>query len=156
MSKYWISVAAAVLWLATVGNTAEIEGSTEVYYYGGERVALTVVPDEMSVGQSGEGKLFNQATLQVEAGTVAVQTTQLGANTWRLRLDPQGSAKTSAYLQTGPMNRPAAPANQATKELLNSQRIERQIQIIDALMNDETVEWAYPAYRNAETEHCCG
>ena len=87
MSKYWISVAAAVLWLAAVGNTAEIEGSTEFYYYGDERVQLKVVPDELSVGQSGEETLFNQATLQVEAGTVAVQTTQLGANTWRLRLD---------------------------------------------------------------------
>ncbi len=151
MSKYWIFITAAFLSSATIGGTAEIEHSNAFYHYGGVRVPLTIVADELSVGQAGEGKLFSQATLQVEAGTVEVNATQLGADTWRLRLEPQGSVKTTAQLQSGQLNLPAVSASQATKELQINQRVERQLQIIETLLNDETVEWAYPAYRNAET-----
>ncbi len=92
MSKYWTFTVAAVLSMATIGGAAEIEYSNAFYYYGDVRVPLTVVPDEMSVGQSGEMKLFNRATLHVDAGTVEIHATRLGANMWRLRFDPQGSA----------------------------------------------------------------
>ena len=151
MNKYWIFIAAAALSLATLGGAAEIEHSNAYYYYGSVRVPLTVELDEMSVGKSGEGALFSQATLQVDSGTVELHATHLGVDTWRLLLDPRGPLKTTAELRTGQTNRPVASANQATKELQNSRRVERQLQIIETLLNDETLEWAYPAYRNAET-----
>jgi len=56
------------------------------YFCSDVRGPLTVVSDEMSVGQSVDGTLFNHATLQVDMGSIDVNAIQLGANTWRLRL----------------------------------------------------------------------
>jgi subtilisin family serine protease len=151
MNKHWIFIAAAVLSLTSIGGTAEIEHPKAFYYYGDVQIPLTVVVDEMSVGKSGGGSLFSRASLQVDAGTIEVHATKLGANTWRLQMDPQGAVKTTAQLQASQLNQPAASVDQATKELQHDQQIERQRQTIDLLLNDETVEWAYPAYRNAET-----
>ena len=151
MDRLRTLTAAAVLASGAMAAAAEPENPGTFYYYGAVRVPLAVVTNEISFGQSGEGRLFNHATLQVDAGTVEVNATQLGANTWRLQLDPQGSVKTTAQLRTGPVSHPAATADQATKEDQHNLRVERQLQVIEALVTDETVEWAYPAFRNAET-----
>jgi subtilisin family serine protease len=151
MRKRWFIIIAVVALTVTIVGASEVERSKAFYYYSDTRVPLTVVPDDMSVGKSGKDSMFSQAILQVEAGTVEIQATQLGANTWRLRLDRQGSLKTTTHLQTGPVIRPITTVDQPTKELQNTQRVERQLQAIETLLNDETVDWAYPAYRNTET-----
>jgi subtilisin family serine protease len=70
---------------------------------------------------------------------------------WKLRIDPQPPAKYIAQLQPGIVGRTPLTQEQPAKDLRKSRRVERQQRVIESLLGDETVDWAYPAYRNTKT-----
>jgi subtilisin family serine protease len=148
-----IRIFAAIVFLATgtMVSAAEPEHKAAFYYYGNQRIELVFVADELSVGTPAGEELFNRPTVQIDAVAVEVQASPLGANMWRLRLDPPPPMKFTARLQPGVVNQPPPVQVEPSKEIQASRRIELQHQVIDALIDDETVDWAYPAYRNPET-----
>jgi len=151
MDRIKTLTAVVVLASGAIAGAAEYDHPGTFYYYGDLRIPLKIVADEISVGRSPGEELFNWATVQIDAVAVEVQASPLGANMWRVRLEPQAPPKYSAQLQPGIVTQPPLTQDEAAKEIQNSRRIERQLMVIDALVNDETVEWAYPAYRNPET-----
>jgi len=151
MFKIRTLVTVTVLVSGAISGAAEREHSGAFYYYGNQRIEIAVVADELSVGKPAGEELFNRTTVQIDAVSVEVQASPLGANMWRLRLEPQAPPKFSARLQSGIVTQPRATQDEAAKEIQNTQRIERQRLVIETLVNDESVEWAYPAYRNSET-----
>ena len=151
MGRIRISFAIAVLASGTMVSAAEPEHTATFYYYGNQRIELAVVADELSVGKSADEDLFNRPTVQIDAGAVEVQASPLGAGIWRVRLEPQPPLVTTARFQAGVVTQPPVVLDKKQKKIEKNQRIERQRQIIDALLTDESVDWAYPAYRNVET-----
>jgi subtilisin family serine protease len=151
MRTIWVLIAAVMFLMGGIAGAAEPDSlSGAFYYYGDEPTELVVVLEELSVGTSTGQELFNRSALQFDALAVQVQPSPLGAATWRVRLDPQTLLKSTANIQAGVFLQRAAAPDQA-KTVRPDARVERQRRVIDALLADGSVDWAYPAYRNPET-----
>jgi subtilisin family serine protease len=144
-----VSLALVVI-LAGVVPAIAADPGHYYYYYEGQKIALEVEADQISVGLYPGRSLPATRTFDLASGPLLGASVPLSDSVWRVELGERDALVTDGRLTADPPSRAPLPDKADGATRLQAE-LERQQQVLQQLRDDPAVEWVYPAFRNPET-----